>query len=265
MTSYPESSFRPVSSARVHHAALGDPEVRDAYEADEVVVRRLLAAGVPVREMARANRAFYLRAVTCAVRELGIAQVLDIGPGLPPYSTRDTHSIADEHHHFRSRVLYADADPVVVAHWRMWADGARHRAEVLDLCDPDMILAEARAHFDLRRPVAVVLTAVLQDIADDDHPHACVRRIMDALPSRSALIVSHLTHEQDPQLVHRAVAVSREAGLPLHPRGFEEIARFFDGLTPIGPGLLPLSLWHPTHADDQAQPMVHAYGGVGLT
>ncbi|MGV9310617.1 SAM-dependent methyltransferase [Streptomyces sp. NPDC003691] len=254
-----------MTSARVHHASLGDPEMRDAYEADEGLVRRLLDAGVPVREIARAGRAFYLRAVTCAVRELGIAQVLDIGPGLPPYSTRDTHSIADEHHHFRSRVLYADADPVVVAHWRMWADGARHRAEVLDLRSPETVLAGARAHFDPGRPVAVVLTAVLQDIADEDRPHDCVRRIMAGLPPRSALIVSHLTHEQDPGMIRRAAAVSREAGLPVHPRGFEEVARFFDGLTPVGPGLLPLGLWHSTHADDQAPPVVHAYGGVGLT
>ncbi|MGW1280367.1 SAM-dependent methyltransferase [Streptomyces tsukubensis] len=264
MASYSESVLRPVSSARVHHAALGGAEGREAYEADDVVVQQLLAAGVPVRELVRAGRAFYLRAVTCAVRDLGIGQVLDIGPGLPPYSTRDTHSIADEHHGFRSRVLYADVDPVVVAHWRMWTDGARHRAEVLDLRAPDTVLTEAEAHFDLRHPVAVVLTGVLEEVAGGDSPHGCVRRIVDALPSGSALIVSHLTGEQDPELVGRAVEVLSEVGLPLYPRKFEEIAGFFEGLRPVGPGLLPVSLWHPTHADDHAPPVVHAYGGVGL-
>ncbi|MGW1281629.1 SAM-dependent methyltransferase [Streptomyces tsukubensis] len=254
----------PVSSARVHHAALGNQDFYDSYEADEDVVRRLAAIGYPARAVARAGRAFHLRAVTHATETLGLHQVLDIGPGLPPHTSVDTHSIATLYTGGRARTLYADADPIVVARWDPWLQGHCVRAVALDLRQPEALLAEADAHFDLRYPVAVVATGVLHDIEDQDQPHACMRRIMDALVPGSVLVLSHLTYEENPPLVHQAETVLRKAGLTSRARGFEDIARFFDGLTAVGPGLVPVSQWYPTGADSDDRSVVHTCGGVGI-
>ncbi|WP_186768108.1 SAM-dependent methyltransferase [Streptomyces qinzhouensis] len=256
-----QPGVHPISSARVAHAALGAPEDRDAYIADTVVIDRLNAINFPIETNTRATRAFQLRAVTYAVQTLGMHQVLDIGPGLPPHIMADTHSIASLYHHDRARVLYADVDPVVTTHWNMWVTGTSIRARTLDLRSPEL-LDEARAHFDFRHPVAVVMTAVLDNIRPGDYPHKHVQQLISALPAGSVLALSHLTQDYDPPHVHRAAGILRDAGLPTFPRTFEEIAQFFDGLLAIGPGLVPISQWLPSHADGEA-PVVHAYGGVG--
>lgn len=263
------TGFRPVSSARVHHAALGDaPEACDSYAGDEALVARLTATGVPVREVTRATRAFQIRAVTHLARDLGIGQFAEIGPGLPPRSTPATHDIAQRVHRRGSRVLYADYDPEVVAHLTTAYEAQELRGTVRsvtgDLCAPQEILAEAAGYLDLRRPVGLVLTGVLDQIADDGHPLAAVRRLLGALVPGSALVLSHLTDEHDPDLMHRADRVLADAGLPSRPRSFEAIAVFFDGLTALGPGLVPVAQWQPDGTDDDAPYPAHAYGGVGL-
>ncbi|MEU3599404.1 SAM-dependent methyltransferase [Streptomyces sp. NPDC006798] len=257
-----------MSSARLQHAALGDAaEALDAYEADEDLVRTLHALGYPVREVARATRAFRLRAVTHAARDLGIAQVLEIGPGLPPRSTPASHHLVQRHHR-RARALYVDHDPLVTAHlttaYETEETGGTVRTILGDLRNTEHILDEAAAHLDLSRPVAVVATTVLDTIYDHDHPHTAVRQLLDALPTGSALISTHLTHEHHPATVQRATRTLQIAGLPTRPRSFEGIAAFFDGLTAVGPGLVPASQWHPTHADDQAPPEDHTYAATGL-
>ncbi|MGW1278002.1 SAM-dependent methyltransferase [Streptomyces tsukubensis] len=261
--SYP--LYAPVSSARVHQAALGGQDFYDSYEADEDVVRRLTDIGYPARAAARAGRAFHLRAVTYATETLGLHQVLDIGPGLPPHTGVDTHSIAALYTGDRARTLYADADPIVVARWDPWLRGHHVRAAQIDLRRTETLLAEADAHFDLRYPVVVVATAVLDTIDDQDQPHACMRRIRDALVPGSVLVLSHLTYEDNPPLVHQAETVLRKAGLTSCARGFEDIAAFFGDLTAVGPGLVPVSQWYPTGADPDDTSTVHTYGGVGIT
>ncbi|MEU3598402.1 SAM-dependent methyltransferase [Streptomyces sp. NPDC006798] len=257
-----------MSSARLQHAALGDAaEALDAYEAEEDLVRTLHALGFPVREVARATRAFRLRAVTHAARDLGIAQVLEIGPGLPPRSTPASHHLVQRHHR-RTRALYVDHDPLAVTHlttaYETEETGGTVRTVLGDLRTPQSVLEQAAAHLDLTRPAALVATAVLDTIYDHDHPHTAVQHLLDALPTGSALIATHLTHEHDPETVHRATRTLQIAGLPTRPRSFEDIAAFFNGLTPVGPGLVPASQWHPTHSDDQAPPEDHSYAATGL-
>ncbi|MEU5163570.1 SAM-dependent methyltransferase [Streptomyces sp. NPDC020875] len=262
------SAFRPVSSARFQHAALGDAaEALDAYEADEELVRTLHALGYPAREVARATRAFRLRALTHTTRDLGIAQVLEIGPGLPPRSTPASHHLVQRHHH-RARTLYIDHDPLAVTHLNTAHEteetGRMVRAVLGDLRNPHHILDEAAAHLDLNRPVALVATAVLDTLYDHEHPRTHLRILLGALPPGSALIATHLTHEHNPETVHRAVRTLQIAGLPTRPRTFEDIAAFYTGLTPAGPGLVPAGQWQPTHTDNHTPANDHTYAAIGL-
>ncbi|MEU5164466.1 SAM-dependent methyltransferase [Streptomyces sp. NPDC020875] len=263
------SAFRPVSSARFQHAALGDAaEALDAYEADEELVRTLHALGYPAREVARATRAFRLRALTHTARDLGIAQVLEIGPGLPPRSTPASHQLVQRHHHRRARTLYIDHDPLAVTHLNTAheVEGASGmvRAVLSDLHNTQHLLEEAATHLDLDQPVTLVATGVLDQVTDDMQPHAAVRRLLGALAPGSALVLSHLTPEHDPDLIHRATRTFQVAGLPTRPRTFEEIAAFFNGLTAVGPGLLPVSQWQPTHTDNHTPTNDHTYAAIGL-
>ncbi|MFE0424746.1 SAM-dependent methyltransferase [Streptomyces sp. NPDC058953] len=263
------SAFRSASSARFQHAALGDAsEALDAYEADEELVRILHALGYPAREVARATRAFRLRAVTHTAQHLGIAQVLEIGPGLPPRSTPASHHLVQRHHHRRARTLYVDHDPLVVTHLSTAHEseetGGTVRTILGDLRNPHHILTEAATHLDLNQPVALVATAVLDTLYDHEHPHAHLRHLLDALPPGSALIATHLTHEHNQEAVHRATRTLQIAGLPTQPRTFEDIAAFYTNLTPTGPGLVPASQWHPTHTDNHTPTNDHTYAAIGL-
>ena len=47
-------------------------------------------------------------------------------------------------------------------------------------------------------PVALLLIAILHFINDEDDPAGIVRTLVDALPSGSYLVASHVTAEHDP-------------------------------------------------------------------
>ncbi len=69
----------------------------------------------PVAEMARTIRSFSRRVVRLCIEELGIAQFLDLGSGIP--TAGNVHEVAqalDPSCH----VVYVDHDPVTVAHSR---------------------------------------------------------------------------------------------------------------------------------------------------
>jgi hypothetical protein len=88
---------------------------KDNYPADRAAIDAQLAIYPDVAFAARANRAFLGRAVRYLAAEAGIRQFLDIGTGIP--TAGNTHQIAQEIAP-RSRVVYVDFDPIVLAHAR---------------------------------------------------------------------------------------------------------------------------------------------------
>ncbi len=98
--------------ARVYACWLGS---EDHYPADRQAAREVAARRPQVVAGARANRAFLGRVVRYLAGRRGVRQFLDIGPGLPAPGATHTvaQAIAPE-----SRVVYADNDPVVLAHAR---------------------------------------------------------------------------------------------------------------------------------------------------
>ena len=83
------------------------------FLADQDLGRAMATVEPAVRAIARANRAFLGRAVSYLAAEAGIAQFLDIGSGIPTQG--NVHEVATRHGP-QARVLYADIDPVAVAH-----------------------------------------------------------------------------------------------------------------------------------------------------
>jgi hypothetical protein len=107
-----------------------------------------------------------------------------------------------------------------------------------------------------------MLLMVLQYIPDSADPHQIVSRLMDAVPPGSYLTMSDTTRDIDTEQMTTGAARYNERLGPnrFTPRTREEIAGFFDGLTLVDPGLVPLPQWRAFA--NPAKP-VPAYAGIG--
>lgn len=159
-----------------------------------------------------------------------------------------------------SRILYADNDPIVLAHARaLLASGREGKTAYIDadLTDPGSILSAPilRDTFDLNRPVALLMIAIMHFIPDQDEPYEIVRSLLDALPSGSYLALSHLTGDLEPEVWPGVAAALAKGGVTLRVRSVPEIRRFFDGLDLIAPGVELVTRWRPDPgADPTNQP-----------
>jgi SAM-dependent methyltransferase len=247
------------SPARVYDALLGG---KDHYEVDRQVAEALVGILPSMRLVAVQNRAFLGRAVKYLTGEAGVRQFLDIGTGLP---TQDNvHDVAQRIAP-SSRIVYVDNDPVVLAHARALLtstpEGATDYVDA-DLRDPAAILERAARTLDLDEPVALLLVAILHFLPDGDDPHAVVAELVDALAPGSYLVLSHGTPEADPRGVDAADEYTRKApGTEVTPRPAEEVARFFDGLVPVEPGVGYITAWRP-EGPVPPPDKVGLYGGV---
>ncbi len=234
-------------SARVWNYWLGG---KDYYPVDREVGDRVAEMYPDIVQLARAARAFLTRAVLYLAGEAGIRQFLDVGTGLP--TVNNTHevaqSIAPE-----SRVVYADNDPLVLAHARALLtsspEGVTDYIDA-DLRDPGKILQEAARTLDFTKPVAITLIAILHHITDYDEARSIVNRLMEAVPSGSYLVISHSTNVIYGAASDEAVARWNKFGKPpVTLRAPEQIAQFFDGLELLEPGIVSTPRWRPSVAD----------------
>jgi S-adenosyl methyltransferase len=136
-----------------------------------------------------------------------------------------------------------------------------------DLRDPDKILEGAATLLDFDQPIAITLLMILMLIPDAEDPYGIVHRLMDAMPSGSYLAISHPASDVDSGEI--AAAYERLRGLMGEPpvlRSYAEIARFFEGLDMVDPGLVQLHRWRPDPADAESvlNYDVPAYAGVAL-
>src|SRR5262245_9050996 len=197
------------------------------------------------RAAVQANEAFHARSVTYLAREAGIRQFLEIAAGIP--TDENTHEIAQRIAP-ESRVVYADDDPVVLAHAHTLRKSASKGATAYvnaNLRDPDAILQQAQTVLDLGQPVAVVIAAILHHIPEEDDPYHIVARFVDAVPSGSFLVISHLTSDIIANEVTEAARrINEQPGFTLVLRTHDQICRFLDGTEPLPPGLVPVDRWH---------------------
>ncbi|MCM3884318.1 SAM-dependent methyltransferase [Frankia sp. R82] len=134
-----------------------------------------------------------------------------------------------------------------------------------DLRDPARILAapELTETLDLTRPVALCLIAVLHFL-EGDEPFEIVRTLLDPLPAGSFLVISHGTNDLNADS-HEATAKIRQSGVRLQPRSRAEIARFFDGLTILDPGIEVVHRWRPEVEPTLADGEISIFGAVART
>jgi hypothetical protein len=246
-------------SARVHDYWLGGG---NHFAADRFVADAVKTAYPGIVESVRANRAFLARAVRFLAADAGITQFLDIGTGFP--CANNTHEVAQAVSH-RARIVYVDYDPVVLLHARTLLTSP-HPETIdyidADLRDPGVILTQAARTLDLSRPVAIMLIAVMHLIVDNDDPYGIVNALKAAMAPGSYLALSQVASDIEAEKVAEARRtyniLARETQ---RHRTKDEVARFFDGLQLVEPGLVPVQQWRPATIEE-ASAKSTMWGGV---
>ncbi|RFU84599.1 SAM-dependent methyltransferase [Streptomyces triticagri] len=268
-------SERPViDTGKAHSARVYDwfLDGKDNYPVDEELARQILAIEPQAKRSAQHNRWFMRRATRRLARDMGVRQFLDIGTGIPtePNLHRIAQDVAPE-----SRVVYADNDPIVLAHaaalLRGTAEGVTEYVQA-DVREPAAILQQAGAVLDFERPVALSVIALMHFVADGDGAFDVIGTLVDALAPGSFLVLSQLTAEFNPEAVNSSVRTYGAGGVTLVPRSREEVGRFFGGLELLEPGIVPVDAWHRSDDEGGSGPEregaatggpVPLYAGVG--
>jgi len=240
----PELDTGAPQSARIYDYWLGG---KNNFAADRAVAEALATQIPTIRTMVRSQRTFLARTVEYLVGNAGIRQFLDIGTGLP--SANNIHEVAQRLAP-DSRVLYADNDPIVLAHGHalMRSTPQGRTAFILaDLREPSTILTDPTLHdtLDLDRPVALFLVGILMHLHDSDDPHGIVATLLDALPSGSYLALTHPTADFNPEAMAGMAATAEQSGIPYVPRSRTATEAFLTGLEIVEPGLVPIPAWNP--------------------
>jgi SAM-dependent methyltransferase len=232
---------------------------KDNFEVDRKSGDAIAAVLPSVRAAARANRAFLRRAVTFLTREAGVRQFLDIGAGLP--AAENTHEVAQRLAP-DARVVYVDNDPLVMMHARALLTGGSGVGVTdyveADVRNPDKILEEAKRTLDIDQPIALLLVSMLHFISHDDDPYGIVARLVDALAPGSYLVISHAASDYLEKIHLDEIASGRHG--PLWPRSREQVARFFDGLELLPPGIASVVHWR---AENEPQSQLTAAEALG--
>ncbi|MDW6057822.1 SAM-dependent methyltransferase [Streptomyces sp. FXJ1.4098] len=248
-------------SARIWNYWMGG---KDNYEVDRVAGDQYREVAPTIEVMARASRAYLIRTVTHVAGEAGIRQFLDIGTGLPTYD--NTHQVAQRIAP-EARIVYVDNDPLVLRHAQALLtstpEGVTDYIDA-DLHEPDRILEAASKTLDFSRPVALMLMGILGHIQDYDEARSIARRLQDALPAGS-YFVHYDSTDTDQALKQAQQGYDDTGAVPYVLRSPEQIARFYDGLEVIEPGIVSCPLWRPESADasiDAPIEKTDVYGGV---
>ncbi|MBE1488187.1 SAM-dependent methyltransferase [Plantactinospora soyae] len=245
-------------SARLWNYWLGG---KDNFAPDRAAGDEIARQLPSIIDLAVADRAFLGRMVRHLVADEGIRQILDIGTGLP--SADNTHQVAQSVAP-ESRIVYVDNDPLVLVHARALLasspEGATNYVQA-DLNDPEAILREARRTLDFDQPVAITLLGIMHFILDDERAREVVRELVAAVPSGSYLAIAHGCHDINRVEADNIVSFWNEHGTPkIVYRSSAEIARFFDGLDLLPPGVVSCSRWRPGPNDPDID--VNQYCGV---
>ena len=229
--------------ARVYDYLLGG---KDNFAADRAAAGAMVAAYPDIVSSMKANRAFLTRAVRYLAAQEGMRQFLDIGTGIP--ASDNTHEVAQSVAP-DSRVVYVDRDPVVLIHARALLTSSREGTTdyvEADARDPAAILSRAATVLDFSQPVALMLVAILHFIPDHDRPHEIVSALLDALPPGSMLTITHPCADIDTaETAEAARQFNDRAAEQVRLRGKGEVARFFDGLQLVDPGIVAVQDWRP--------------------
>ena len=249
-------------SARIWNYWMGG---KDFYPVDQAAGDEYAKAFPGIYTMARSCRYFIGRAVRYLAGEAGIRQFLDIGTGLP--SNDNTHEIVQRVAP-GSRVVYVDNDPLVLVHARaLLTSSPPSTTDYIsaDLNDPGNILEIAQQKLDFSRPVAILLMGILGHIGNpaednDRFAQTVVQALKDKLPPGGYLALNEAI-DTDPAQNAALDYYNQTGALPYRVRRPDQVARFFDGLELVEPGLVPIHQWRPDPSPFEATP-APVLGGV---
>ncbi|HUN31402.1 MAG TPA: SAM-dependent methyltransferase [Trebonia sp.] len=239
------------NQARIYDYLLGGDE---NFPADRAAVEAVLKIAPELGFSARANRAFLGRVIRYLTEECGIRQFLDIGAGIP--TAGNVHQVAQAIAP-AAQVVYVDYDPMVLAHSAELLGGheagATHYVDA-DLRDTGALLGQAARLLDFTRPVAVTLLMILHVIPDSEDPRAIVASVIEAMPSGSYLALSHLGSDLLASEAKQGFddVVNRTAQQQYIGRDRDQMARFFEGMELVTPGLVRVEEWRPDLGASQA-------------
>jgi hypothetical protein len=232
-------------SARVWNYWLGG---KDNFAADRAMGDQVRQVFPDIVEVARVSRAFLVRVVTYLAGEAGVRQFLDVGTGLP--TADNTHEVAQRVAP-DARIVYVDNDPLVLVHARALLtstpEGATDYIDA-DVHDPDTVLRGAARTLDLGQPIALMMLGILGHVTDLQEAKGIVKRLVDALPSGSYLVINDGTNVVSREERDAATEVTVEAGTAYIPRTPEQIGSFFEGLDLVEPGVVSTPRWRPAGA-----------------
>jgi hypothetical protein len=245
--------------ARVYDYWLGG---KDNFAADRRAGEQAISAYPDIVYSVRANRAFLRRTVRYLAEDAGIRQFLDIGTGIP--TANNTHEVAQSAAP-GSNVVYVDNDPVVLTHARalLVSDARGHTNYIdADLRDTGRILAEAALTLDFSQPVAIMLMAILQHIDDAEDPYAIVAALVGAVPPGSYLAISHPAADIETEaMAQMAERLNKLMAEKVTFRTRPQVARFFEGLELVEPGMVRVQEWRPA-TEMEAKSPAALWGGV---
>ncbi|MCX3061623.1 SAM-dependent methyltransferase [Streptomyces beihaiensis] len=240
--------------ARVYDWLLGG---KDNYPVDQAVAEKLPSEA---KDAARQNRAFMHRASAWLAAQ-GVDQYLDIGTGIP--TEPNLHQIVQRTVP-AARVVYTDNDPIVLRHAQALLvsspEGTTDYIQA-DVRDPAAILEHARRVLDFERPIALSLIALMHFVPDDADPYGIVSTLVGALPSGSLLVMTHGASDVFPDVADQATDEYTKGGMVLRFRNRDEVARFFDGLDLVEPGLVTGPEWFHDEPAPRPEPSA-VYVGV---
>jgi hypothetical protein len=238
--------------ARVYDYWLGG---KDNFAADRELGERTLQAYPNLALSVRANRAFLARAVRFLAAETGIRQFLDIGTGIP--TANNTHEVA-QREAAASRIVYVDNDPIVLAHAKSLLTSTPEGACAYldaDLRDPDAILTAAADTLDFSQPVAVMLIAVMHFIGDDAEATTIMNRLTGACVPGSFVTISHAASDIDAeQMAEMIRRLNQSSAEKTTLRDRAGVARLFNGLELVEPGVIRAAEWRPDSGLEAASP-----------
>ncbi|HET9082720.1 MAG TPA: SAM-dependent methyltransferase [Trebonia sp.] len=227
------------SPARIWNYFLGG---KDNFAVDREAAASAAEAMPFLPEVARQVRSFQGDVVRRLVAR-GVRQFLDIGTGLPVAGS--VHEVAQQEAP-ESRVVYVDNDPMVLAHARALLTSSPEGACAYidsDLRDPAEILSRAAETLDLGQPVAVLLIAVLHFIPDSDDPWGIAGRLLDGVTGDAYLAISHGASDLETSALDMASQYNDRSPVSIWMRPRDQVARFYDGLDMLPPGLVTLGQW----------------------
>ncbi|HEU5393157.1 MAG TPA: SAM-dependent methyltransferase [Streptosporangiaceae bacterium] len=244
------------AAARIYDYLLGG---KDNYEVDRTAAERVLAVAPDQRQLARANRAFAIRAVG-ALASAGVRQFVDLGTGFPTSpSVHEAARQADP----EARVVYVDYDSLVHVHnTALLAQDDQVVSVRADVRQPETILGhpDVTRLIDFGQPVGVLCVAVLHLVPDAEDPGGIVARFRDRMCAGSYVVLSQFASDSDAEAMAELRTVAAGTAVETYFRPRDAILRFFDGFELVPPGLTDVERWRQ---DGAAPTRLKIAGAVG--